>query len=82
MNTLELRVARGNANAAALADFLAGQPAVRRVFYPGRADHPDHAVAKRLFGDQFGNMLFAGLGVDHCDRVQAGEPLARTGSRS
>jgi cystathionine gamma-synthase len=57
MNTLELRVARANANAAALADFLARQPAVRRVFYPGRADHPDHAVARRLLGDQFGNMV-------------------------
>jgi cystathionine gamma-synthase len=57
MNTLELRVARANANAAALADFLAGQHAVRRVFYPGRADHPDHAVARRLFGAEFGNMV-------------------------
>jgi len=57
MHTLELRVARANANAAALADFLARQPAVRRVLYPGRADHPDHAVARRLFGDQFGNMV-------------------------
>lgn len=57
MNTLELRVARGNANAAALADVLARHPAIRRVFYPGRADHPDHAVARRLFGEQFGNMV-------------------------
>ena len=57
MNTLELRVARGNANAAALADFLARQAPIRRVFYPGRADHPDHAVARRLFGEQFGNMV-------------------------
>jgi cystathionine gamma-synthase len=57
MNTLELRVARANANAAALADFLAAQPAVRCVFYPGREDHPDHAVARRLLGEQFGNMV-------------------------
>ena len=57
MNTLELRVARANANAAALADFLARQPVIRHVFYPGRADHPDHAVARRLFGEQFGNMV-------------------------
>jgi cystathionine gamma-synthase len=57
MHTLELRVERANANAAALADFLARQPAVRRVFYPGRMDHPDHAVARRLFGEQFGNMV-------------------------
>jgi cystathionine gamma-synthase len=57
LHTLELRVARGNANAAALADFLARQPGVRRVFYPGRPDHPDHAVARRLLGEQFGNMV-------------------------
>jgi cystathionine gamma-synthase len=57
MNTLELRVARANANAASLADFLARQPAVRRVFYPGRPDHPDHDVARRLFGDCFGNIV-------------------------
>jgi cystathionine gamma-synthase len=57
MNTLELRVARGLANASALADLLAREPMVRKVFYPGRSDHPDHAVAKRLFGDQFGNMV-------------------------
>jgi cystathionine gamma-synthase len=57
MNTLELRVARANANASALADFLSRQAAVRRVFYPGRADHPDHGVAQKLFGQQFGNMV-------------------------
>jgi cystathionine gamma-synthase len=57
MNTLELRVTRGNANAAELAEFLGRQPAIQRVFYPGRADHPDHAVARRLLGDQFGNMV-------------------------
>ena len=57
INTLELRIARSNANAAALADFLASQPAVQRVFYPGRVDHPDHAVARRLLGGQFGNMV-------------------------
>jgi cystathionine gamma-synthase len=64
INTLELRVARANANAAALADFLARQPAIRRVFYPGRADHPDHAVASRLLGHQFGNMVTFELAGD------------------
>jgi cystathionine gamma-synthase len=57
MNTLELRVARANANAAALAELLSAHPAVRHVFYPGRADHPDHAVARRLFDEQFGSMV-------------------------
>ena len=28
-----------------------------RVIYPGRADHPDHELAKRLLNGSFGNML-------------------------
>lgn len=57
MNTLELRVRQANQNAAALADVLAQQPSVRRVLYPGRPDHPDHEVARRLLNGQFGNMV-------------------------
>ena len=37
--------ARASHNAAALADWLADQPGVARVVYPGRPDHPDHALA-------------------------------------
>jgi cystathionine gamma-synthase len=47
VRTLELRVARQNANAQAVAAFLADQPAVEAVFYPGLADHPHHDVAAR-----------------------------------
>lgn len=57
LNTLELRVARANANAAALAEFFAQRGAVGRVFYPGRPDHPDHALARRLLGGEFGSMV-------------------------
>jgi cystathionine beta-lyase/cystathionine gamma-synthase len=55
--TLPLRIRAASANAAALADWLAEQPGVTRVIYPGRADHPDHEVAKRLLAGGFGNML-------------------------
>lgn len=47
METLELRVARQSSNAAKIADFLAGHPAISRVIYPGRADHPQYELAKR-----------------------------------
>jgi cystathionine gamma-synthase len=57
MNTLELRVRQANRNASELADVLAQHPRVRQVLYPGRQDHPDHEVARRLLGDQFGNMV-------------------------
>ena len=47
LETLTLRVERHGASAAAIADFLAERPEVARVFYPGRADHPQHGLAKR-----------------------------------
>ncbi len=52
-----LRHDRAEANAARLADHLAGLPGVRRVIYPGRADHPDHARAQTLLGPRGGTML-------------------------
>jgi O-succinylhomoserine sulfhydrylase len=47
METLALRVEAAGRSAAAIADLLAAHPAVRRVWYPGRADHPAHALAMR-----------------------------------
>ncbi len=48
LRTLAIRIERASATAARLADFLARQPAVKRVHYPGRADHPDRAIAARI----------------------------------
>ena len=45
LETLALRVEAGCRSAAAVADFLALQPAVTRVYYPTRADHPQRALA-------------------------------------
>ena len=47
LETLHLRVERHAASAATIADFLAERPEVARVFYPGRADHPQHGLAKK-----------------------------------
>ncbi len=57
LTTLSLRMKAACANAAALADWLAGQGGVSRVVYPGRSDHPDHELAGRVLADAFGNML-------------------------
>jgi cystathionine beta-lyase/cystathionine gamma-synthase len=57
LSTLALRVRAASANAAALADWLPSQPGVTRVVYPGRSDHPDHELARRLLRDGFGTML-------------------------
>ena len=55
--TFDLRFDKAQANAGLLADFLARQPGVTRVLYPGRSDHPDHARAAALLDGQFGNMV-------------------------
>jgi cystathionine beta-lyase/cystathionine gamma-synthase len=54
--TLALRVRAQNANALALARFLAGHPKVKEVNYAGLETHPDHAHARRLLSG-FGGML-------------------------
>jgi O-succinylhomoserine sulfhydrylase len=46
IETLALRVDAASRSAAVIADFLAEQPGVTRVWYPMRADHPQHALAK------------------------------------
>lgn len=57
MLTFDLRFERAQANAAHLADHLAGLTGVKRVIYPGRADHPDRAQAAALLKGQFCNMV-------------------------
>ena len=56
IKTLALRIRAQNANALALAEFMAGHPAVAAVNYPGLPAHPDHANAARLLSG-FGGML-------------------------
>ncbi len=56
LKTLELRVRRQNENGRRVAEFLAGQQAVERVWYPGLPDHPDYGVARRLMSG-FGGVV-------------------------
>mgnify|MGYP001305551706 CR=1 FL=1 len=45
LETLKLRVEAQSANAARLAAWLEAHPKVARVYYPGLASHPQHALA-------------------------------------
>jgi cystathionine beta-lyase/cystathionine gamma-synthase len=56
LKTLELRMARHETNAAAIAEALCAHPRVKRVFYPGLATHPGHAIARRQMSG-FGGMV-------------------------
>ncbi len=57
LHSFDLRHERAQANAAALADHLAGLDGVEAVLYPGRPDHPDHNRAALLLGENHGNMM-------------------------
>ena len=54
--SLPARMAMHCANARQVADFLAAQPQVERVNFPGLPGHPGHAVAARQMRD-FGAMM-------------------------
>src|ERR1700744_2131239 len=56
LKTLVLRMQRHSENAAAVAEFLAGQAAVSAVLYPGLPTHPGHQIAARQMRG-FGGML-------------------------
>jgi cystathionine gamma-synthase len=68
VKTLAVRMDRHCANAASVAEFLAGHPAVTAVLYPGLGSHPGHGLAaKQMSG--FGGMVSFTLA--------GGEPAAR-----
>jgi len=47
--TLALRVQRQSENAMAMCEFLHAHPKIKKVYYPGLAEHPQHARAGELF---------------------------------
>ncbi|MFT3804408.1 MAG: O-acetylhomoserine aminocarboxypropyltransferase [Burkholderiaceae bacterium] len=57
IETLPLRMARHVQNAQRVAEYLAEQPMVAKVAYPGLPQHPDHALASRLMPRGCGAVL-------------------------
>jgi cystathionine gamma-synthase len=63
MKTLSLRVERQNQSALQIARFLEADRRVRRVWYPGLASHPDHAIASEQMKG-FGGVVTFQLDAD------------------
>lgn len=61
VKTLAVRMKQHDANGRAVAEFLNGHKAVKKVFYPGLAEHPQHELAKRQQAG-FGSMISIELG--------------------
>jgi O-acetylhomoserine (thiol)-lyase len=66
--TLALRMERACGNALALARFFKAHPKVTHVYYPGLEDHPEHALATKLF-KRYGALMSIELadGIDCFD---------------
>jgi len=84
LETLAVRMERHCANAAQVADFLAAHPRVQELRYPGRAAHPDHAVAQRQFAGRYGALLTLRLADQAAcfrfiDRLRLAQNLAHIG---
>lgn len=57
LRTLPLRMERVSQSAQRIAEFLARQPGVTRVYYPGLPQHPTHALAQQFLPRGCGGML-------------------------
>jgi cystathionine beta-lyase/cystathionine gamma-synthase len=56
VKTLAVRMEKHDESGRVVAEFLAGHKKVKRVFYPGLPDHPQHDLAKRQMSG-FGAMI-------------------------
>jgi O-succinylhomoserine sulfhydrylase len=65
LETLGLRIDRHCANAARVADALVKNPKIGRVLYPGRPDHPQHALAAKQMSNFGGVVTFDIKGGKH-----------------
>ena len=61
LRTLALRMQRHSQNAATVAAFLRGSPAIRAVYHPSLAGHPQFAVARRLYPQGTGGIVALSL---------------------
>jgi len=62
VKTLAVRMRQHCENAQRVAEFLQGHPLVKQVYYPGLAEHPDHALAARQMRGFGGMVSFAFVG--------------------
>ncbi|MFN3385124.1 MAG: trans-sulfuration enzyme family protein [Candidatus Thermochlorobacter sp.] len=62
VKTLAIRMRQQCENALAIANFLAQQDGIEKVYYPGLPTHPQHDLAKRQMPRGFGGIVSVDLG--------------------
>ncbi|MBS1680323.1 MAG: cystathionine gamma-synthase [Bacteroidetes bacterium] len=69
IKTLHLRMERHCANGKKIAEYLKAHPKVGKVYWPGFADHLNHAIAKKQMRD-FGGMLSFTIKSDDLEQAK------------
>ncbi|MDO4642265.1 MAG: O-succinylhomoserine sulfhydrylase [Cardiobacteriaceae bacterium] len=76
LETLHIRMQRHSENALHIARWLESRPEISRVYYPGLASHPQHALAQQQMHGGYGGIVSFDLKggkdaawhlIDHCD---------------
>jgi cystathionine beta-lyase/cystathionine gamma-synthase len=67
LKTFEIRAAKMAANAMAIAEYLAGNPKISHVQYPGLKVDPGHSVAAKQMHNGFGGILAFDVGRNQED---------------
>ncbi len=88
LQTLPIRIKAHSENAMTIAKWLAAQPKVARVYYPGLESHPQHALATRQQSGYGGMLSFEVNGdqaaawrvMDHCEMISLSVNLGDTRS--
>lgn len=70
LETLDLRLKAQSAQTLALARWLEAHPAVGRVYYPGLASHPQHALAMRQMNGIGGAVLSFDVKADSAEQAR------------
>ena len=68
IKTLHLRMERHCSNGKKIAEYLKNHPKIGKVYWPGFAEHPNHAIAKKQMKD-FGGMLSFTLKDDNVEKA-------------
>lgn len=71
LETLDLRMRAQSALTLELANWLRGHPAVAKVYYPGLAEHPQHAMAMKQMSGLGGAVLSFDVKADSPEQARA-----------
>jgi len=75
IKTLHVRMQRHCENGRAVAEFLASNPSIEKVYWPGFEDHPNHDIAKEQMSDFGGMISFIPKGSDFNKAIKIVEKL-------